>query len=190
MTATLILRVANPEHLRPGCAPTHCFDRAGGTFGAGDMADWRLQDDGGGLIPVHAEIRCQHDRWCLVDRSGRARLNGMETPLPNHRPVGLREGDIIAIGVLALQVRLTSTSIALPGEEDRSVDVLTAVASPSMLEPTLPIMSSDTATTAWRTVYQQLMASSPIPGGDILHLAETSRLDEPGTLWSMTGGMP
>lgn len=122
---TLQLRVVNTERMHAGTVPRHTFDAAGGTIGSGDTT-WRIADGTGGIEPCHAEVRQIDGAFCLIDRSGRTRINGCDRPLGKSCAVRLCKGDRIHLGALTLAVHVycSDASLAESSVEEQSVETL------------------------------------------------------------------
>lgn len=105
LPSRLALVVANPEHLQHGSTPRHGFDAAGGTIG-GEGADWALTDQAGRIERIHCEIRYEDAAFCIVDRSGKTRVNDANEPLGALVMAKLRDGDVLHIGPYRVAVHL------------------------------------------------------------------------------------
>ncbi|WMD21239.1 type VI secretion system-associated FHA domain protein TagH [Achromobacter seleniivolatilans] len=100
----LALIVTNPETLQHGSTPQHNFDTAGGTIGT--YADWKLMDKAGRVHPIHSEVRYEDLAFCVIDRSGKTRLNDDRAPLGEQVAARLSEGDVLHIGPYRIAVHL------------------------------------------------------------------------------------
>jgi type VI secretion system protein ImpI len=119
----MVLVVRNPARLLHGCVPAYRFDRSGGTVGSRG-ADWSLADDGGTIAITHCEIRWDEGDFCVIDRSGRTRINGSDAGMGEGRMARLSEADTLHLGHCEVSIRLQEGAISLlepvpAGELDR-----------------------------------------------------------------------
>jgi type VI secretion system protein ImpI len=112
----IALVVANPQALQHGSTPRHRFDTSGGTIGS-HGASWTLVDKGGRVQPLHCEIRHSDGAFCVIDRSGRTRVNDARDPLGPMVGARLSDGDVLRIGSYEITVHLDD---ARPGMPDAS----------------------------------------------------------------------
>lgn len=106
---TLYLQVMNPESLEGGSLPTHSFDHHGGTIGS-KGTNWLLHDYTGDIAATHAEITTRDNHYCLIDRSGRTRVNSSVESIGLNRILRLNEGDTLQLGKYRIRVRLHDIS--------------------------------------------------------------------------------
>lgn len=109
----LTLVIDNPQALQLGGAPTHCFDRAGGSIGS-SASSWMLYDRAGGVEPRHCEILYEDNGFVVVDSCGQTRLNGQSKPMRRGEKVRLRDADTLHIGPYSLSIQLSEEAYALP----------------------------------------------------------------------------
>lgn len=109
----LTLVVDNPQDLQLGGAPTHCFDRTGGSIGS-SASSWMLYDRAGGIEPSHCEILHEDNGFVVMDLCGRTRLNGHGKPMRRGEKVRLRDADTLHIGPYLLSVQLSEEAHVLP----------------------------------------------------------------------------
>ncbi|MFW5444504.1 MAG: type VI secretion system-associated FHA domain protein TagH [Methylococcaceae bacterium] len=101
---SLVFHIMNPANIEGGTLPQYSFDHLGGTIGS-QGANWLLNDYTGNISPIHAEIRVEHNQFCLIDRSGRTYLNGHTDPMGLNRIVQLTDGDQLLMGKYKIQVQ-------------------------------------------------------------------------------------
>lgn len=109
----IALAVVNPEALQRGCAPSHTFDRAGGTIGCRG-ANWILTDHRDRIQPIHCEIVLDEGLFCIVDRSGQTRINSQDSPMGLHVSARLNDGDTLHIGPYRIAIHLHDQDHPLP----------------------------------------------------------------------------
>jgi type VI secretion system protein ImpI len=119
---SLYLQVMNPELLERGALPTHTFDSHGGTIGCRG-ANWLLHDYTGGVAAIHAEITTRDNHYCLIDRSGRTRVNSSIDSIGLNRIIQLNEGDTLHIGRYQVKVRVQDLSTQYIGQQKRLSDI-------------------------------------------------------------------
>ena len=107
---TLHLQVMNPEALEGGALPTYSFDYHGGTIGS-KGANWLLHDYTCAVAETHAEITMRDNHYCLIDRSGRTRINSGTEYIGMNRIVRINTGDTLHIGKYRIKVRFHEVSV-------------------------------------------------------------------------------
>lgn len=109
----IALVVANPQALQHGSTPRHRFNLSGGTIGS-QNASWTLVDKAGRVRTLHCEIRHSDDAFCVIDRSGRTRVNDAGEPLGAMVGARLSDGDLLHIGPYLITVHLEDARHAMP----------------------------------------------------------------------------
>lgn len=103
----LKLRVISDQYQQLGKLGSRLFGVTGGRIGRSDDNDWVLPDPERYISSHHAAIRHQSGRWILEDTSTNGIfINDANTPLSQHGPYALKDGDHIRMGDYDILVSL------------------------------------------------------------------------------------
>lgn len=95
----LKLRVISEHYQQLGKQSARLFGVTGGRIGRSADNDWILPDPERYVSSHHAEVRFEAGRWVLEDVSTNGIfVNGAETPLSQHGPCQLHDGDRLRMG--------------------------------------------------------------------------------------------
>jgi type VI secretion system protein len=95
----LKLRVISEHYQQLGKQSSRLFGVTGGRIGRSADNDWILPDPERYVSSHHAEVRFEAGRWVLEDVSTNGIfVNGAETPLSQHGPCQLHDGDRLRLG--------------------------------------------------------------------------------------------
>jgi type VI secretion system FHA domain protein len=95
----LKLRVISEHYQQLGKQSSRLFGVTGGRIGRSADNDWILPDPERYVSSHHAEIRFEAGRWVLEDVSTNGIfVNGAETPLSQHGPCQMHDGDRLRMG--------------------------------------------------------------------------------------------
>lgn len=95
----LKLRVISEHYQQLGKQSSRLFGVTGGRIGRSADNDWILPDPDRYVSSHHAEVRFEAGRWLLEDVSTNGIfVNGADTPLSQHGPCELKDGDRLRMG--------------------------------------------------------------------------------------------
>lgn len=95
----LKLRVISDHYQQLGKLGTRLFGVTGGRIGRSADNDWILPDPDRYISSHHGEVRFEAGRWVLEDVSTNGIfVNGADTPLSQHGPCQLHDGDRLRMG--------------------------------------------------------------------------------------------
>ena len=103
----LKLRVISEQYQQLGKLGSRMFGVTGGRIGRSADNDWVLPDPDRYISSHHAAVRFQAGKWILEDVSTNGVfVNSSETPLSQHGPYALKDGDRIRMGDYDILVSL------------------------------------------------------------------------------------